>query len=51
VEGEAKGRDRCQRTREIFCARELEELETVWTSFEGLQLAVILEDKWKLCVY
>jgi hypothetical protein len=29
----------------VFGARELEELETVWTSFEGLQLAVILEDQ------
>jgi hypothetical protein len=41
----------CQRTREIFGTRELEELETVCTSFEGLQLAVILEDLWKFCVY
>jgi hypothetical protein len=51
VEGEVRTRPLCQRTREIFGARELEELETVWTSFEGLQLTVILEDLWKLCVY
>jgi hypothetical protein len=48
VEGEGKGRDRCG----LRTSRELSAgLKTVWTSFEGLQLAVILEEQWKLCVY